>query len=521
MLKAFRKKKTDNITPLAEGLNSGRYGYASHLFELFFYEGKEGQKRTAQVLAEFLSDISLKNWIKLSESMRGSAMPMPPDTNFYIRGTLTVDKIARKYYPLLTDGEYSALLRVGTFYRNGYIREACLRELSQFSGCLRYFYLCVNDRVREIRECAVSLLLEKLPRCDLYEIVSDTPILDKLRLTRRRSEAHMAKLTEIICGRLRSELTISELKRLILEEPSVRLPFYKFCTETAVLSNEHLEYLIEHEPFGNNKERLLMHRFSRFGSTEDEYERYIIHKCPNVRYTVLLHKYEALNDAWDGLETLLTDRSAKVRSLSVFILSKYRNFDARTFYLDILSENGSSIAVSDIGLYGTKADAEAVKGFITASGGTLAKKALHSYGRLMGSDGQDVYWEQLCSENTSMSAEAFRIISAYRIHYGTDRLYQGFMEHEGIPTAQYFVYLLCNEHGWDRIKPLLELYISDRVPDHVKGKVYSSITSRNSYTALTAEQADELSAIIAANRDKLFGIVDGLLFDISCARRNT
>ena len=73
------------------------------------------------------------------------------------------------------------------------------------------------------------------------------------------------------------------------------------------------------------------------------------------------------------------------------------------------------IAITDLGTYGTKADAEAVKDFIVSDNTTIARKALHTYGKLMGAEGEYTYWEQLRSDDIRISKEAYRIITENRI----------------------------------------------------------------------------------------------------------
>lgn len=516
--KTYEKKlptiNEERITLSVNELLDGKYTYAQVLLENFFYVNAKLQKTIARSLLEMLNSLSAKKWYAFSDLCRGYSC-----SNYLMPRSISQADITREKYPHLSDEEYSALLCIGTFHYNGYFREECLRKLADYNGHLRYFYKRMNDWVKVIRDASTELLMLLLPKCPLYDIIKDTPILEKLRLTRRRSEKDVGEILSIICGRIKNELNTEHIRQLLEEEPFVRNSFYRFGCQNELFSKEILEYIIEHEPFGSSKERVLMHKLSRFGCSESEYERYIRHKCPNVRYTALLKKYEELGVAWDGLEEFLTDKSSKVRTLAAFILKKYKAFDPREFYRGLLDTENTLIAITELGTYGTKADTEAVKDFIASDNTTTARKALHTYGKLMGAEGEYTYWEQLRSDDIRMSKEAYRIITENRIIYSPESLWNEYQRHADTPTGSRFIYLLCNQTDWERIKYLVKLYADDRLDDTLKEKVSFSLHRRNMYKKLSGETAEEIISIINEHKDKLGKLADGLLFDISRARR--
>ncbi len=424
--KTYEKKlptiSDERITLSVNELLGGKYTYAQLLLENFFYVNANLQKKIAKSLMQTLSSLSAKKWYTFSDDCRGSEY-YSHSHYLMIHGVSQAD-LTREKYPHLSDEEYSALLCIGTFHYNGYFREDCLRKLADYNGHLRYFYIRMNDWVKEIRDASTELLMLLLPKCSLYDIIKDSPILEKLHFTHRRSEKDVGEMLSIICGRIKKELNAEHIRQLLEEEPYVRNSFYRFGCQNELFSKEILEYIIEHEPFGSSKERVLMHKLSRFGCSESEYERYIRHKCSNVRYIALLKKYDELGDAWDGLEELLTDKSSKVRTLAAFILKKYKAFDAREFYRGLLGTENTLIAITDLGTYGTKADAEAVNDFIASDNTTIARKALHTYGKLMGAEGEDTYWEQLRSDDIRMCKEAYRIITSNRFFFVTDSIWK-------------------------------------------------------------------------------------------------
>ena len=518
--KTYEKKlptiSEERITLSVNELLDGKYTYAQLLLENFFYVNAKLQKTIAHSLLEMLNSLSAKKWYTFSDDCRGSEY-YSHSHYLMIHGVSQAD-LTREKYPHLSDEEYSALLCIGTFHYNGYFREECLRKLADYNGHLRCFYKRMNDWVKVIRDASTELLMLLLPKCPLYDIIKDTPILEKLRFTRRRSEKHFGEVLSIICGRIKNELTEEHIRQLLGEEPYVRNSFYRFGCQNELFSKELLEYIIEHEPFGSSKERVLMHKLSRFGFSESDYEKYIRHKCPNVRYAVMLKKYEALGSEWNGLDEFLTDRSSKVRTLAAFILKKYKGFDAHDYYLRLLGTENTPIAIIDLGTYGTKADAEALKSFIYSDNATIARKALHSYGKLMGAEGEDTYWEQICSDDNRMSREAHRIITENRIIYSPESLWNEYQRHTDQAHRERFVHLLCRQTDWERLLYLVKMYADDSLDDTLKEKVSFSLHRRNMYKKLSPETANELIMVINKNKDKIGNLADELLFDIERAR---
>lgn len=519
--KAYEKKlpqiSEERITLSVNELLDGKYTYAQLLLENFFYVNAKLQKKIAQSLLQTLNNLSAKKWYTFSDDCRGSEY-YSHSHYLMIHGVSDAD-LSREKYPHLSDEEFSALLCIGTFHYNGYFREECMRKLADYNGQLRYFYIRMNDWVKKIRDSATEVLMELMPECPLYDIIRDIPILEKLRFTHRRSEKDIGEILSIICGRIKSELNVEHVRQLLGEEPYVRNSFYRFGCQNELFSKEILDFIIEHEPFGSSKERVLMHKFSRFDCSESDYEKYIRHKCPNVRYAVLLKKYEDLGNVWDGLEELLTDKSSKVRTLAAFILKRYKGFDAREYYLGLLSTENTPIALTALGTYGTKADAETIKSFIFSDDATIARKALRTYGKLMGAEGDDIYWKQLCSDDIRMNKEAYRIISSNRISYSIGDIWNEWQRHADTPTGIRFIYLLCNQTDWERLKYLVMLYADDSIDKTLKETVISSLSSQNMYRKLADETADELISVIKEYKDKLGKLADSLLFDISKARR--
>lgn len=514
MLNLFRKKKNKNdmqerIGISIQELKKGRYSYASTLLDCFFHSNIESQKLITKELLNCLSNISIKQWYMLTDSYRSAYYMSLSNTRLFI------SKLSMNKYPYLSFEEYKALLYIGTFNWNGYFREACLRILSTFNGDLKYFYVRLNDWVKEIREYSAEALKDILKNCSFYNIITDMPVLEKVYYSKRRSVADINCIIDIIRTRISNELDINYLKKLLKEEVIIRNSFYNLGCKYDFFSREHIDFIIDNEPIGNSKERMLKYRISKYNLTEDDYKKYIKSKCTNVRYLIIKDKYEKTKNSWDGLEELLKDKSFKVRELAVFILKKHNNFDARKYYINLLQEGNIVVSLSSLGLHGLKEDADLVKKYMSSNNIIITRAALCSYGKLMGAEGNDVYWNYLCSNNTYLSKEAYHAIINNDIYYGADKIWDEYQLRHNKPTSRYFIYLLADELGWDKMKYLLELYLDKDIDESVRKKVFSSIKRRNMYSKISIEEANKLISIINEHRGELESIADDLLFDIS------
>lgn len=89
---------------------------------------------------------------------------------------------------------YVAILILGIFHPNGYFREKCLLELEHFSNTTAYILLCMNDHVIQIRTKAYQLALERVPTCDLKELLDIASSIQKLTFSGNRVTVPLEQL---------------------------------------------------------------------------------------------------------------------------------------------------------------------------------------------------------------------------------------------------------------------------------------------------------------------------------------
>ena len=421
----------------------------------------------------------------------------------------------RKKYMHLSDAEYNAVLCMGTFHWNGYYREICLKYLSKESGYLPYYIVRMNDWVKEVRETAYILLCGKMKCCNVMEIVSAMPMLERLLQSRRKSEKHIGEILEIVYRRINEDLAEQHLPLIVKQELSVRSSFYRLITREQLLSRELMLGLLNMESYGTFQERILIGLFRFYRYSEREVNEYLMHKSSNVRYQALLQKEKMCPGVWEGIENMLLDRAKKIRDNVIYVLTKYKGFNAGEFYRKELRANGNRIALVEMGYYGTKEDLPLIGEYLKSDNQTVVRQALHAYGKVAGSTESDLYWKYLVSEELVLCREAYRIILANKIHYGADVLWAEYQKRKNSPCSEYIIYLLIYEPVWKRMGYLLELYREPDLSDVVRYRVEQAILRRNDYAVLSEHTADELVEFLERNRtDYPENMVKGLLFDI-------
>ena len=104
---------------------NGNRSYLGALQRIFvFSDEKQMQTEAAAIDEEILSNISVKDLLWLSENFRSWRW------DFYVSDMADWDiDFSRENFLHLSDGQYEALLKFGTFISNGYSRQWCVELL--------------------------------------------------------------------------------------------------------------------------------------------------------------------------------------------------------------------------------------------------------------------------------------------------------------------------------------------------------------------------------------------------------
>ncbi len=549
-------------------LKKGNAVYANILQKVFLLPGEwELQVEIAAVYEEVLSKISAKKLIRLSEECR-----------IYYDGWYaqddalewSVEKPQREEFPCLTDGQYEAVLKFGTFMRCGYDRQWCMEALDGADGSLLFFFLRLNDWVGAIRESAFFLAKKRLPECGAQEFFSALPMFEKVRDSGRRDEEHIHVLEGMVkeqgLGKLQKIPDGVLIGRLPYFEINVKNAVYRLVSQNKVLPLWQMERLLSAEWTGYGKQLLLSGIFLHYGYDKERAGRYLASASALVRYRAMLFRYENEKGAWAGLEKMLLDRSRRIRRYASYILETHTDMDVLGYYVERLgclrrgisrgAEPGTDlqreisaggklgtdlrqeisgkpgaepeaglqgehpvllwIVLLGIGEHGTKKEIGLVMPFLESEDARTAKAALTAYGRFAAEEGENVYWKFLFDDRPAVAKTAYRLIQKYKLHYGAELLYREFCGRRLSVCGNYLFRLLLSEPSWERLPYLLKLYGEGELSQEQRVRVWDGIHRRHVYGVVSVEQAQAIREALERVGEKIpEQSKKGILFDLS------
>ncbi len=518
-------------------LKKGNALYANILQKVFLLPGEwELQVEIAAAYEEVLLKISAKKLIRLSEECR-----IYYDGWYAQNDALewSVEKPQREEFPYLTDGQYEAVLKFGTFMRCGYDRQWCMEALDGADGSLLFFFLRLNDWVGAIRESAFFLAKKRLPECGAQEFFSALPMLEKVRDSGRRDEEHIQVLEGMVkeqgLGKLQKIPDGVLVGRLPYFEINVKNAVYRLVSQNKVLPLWQMERLLSAEWTGYGKQLLLSGIFLHYGYDEERAGRYLASASALVRYRALLFRYENEKGAWAGLEKMLLDRSRRIRRYASYILETHTDMDVLVYYVERLgclrrgisggAEPGTDlqrehpvplwIVLLGIGEHGTKKEIALVTPFLESEDTRTAKAALTAYGRFAAEEGENVYWKFLFDDRPAVAKTAYRLIQKYKLHYGAELLYREFCGRRLTVCGNYLFRLLLSEPSWERLPYLLKLYGEGELSREQRVRVWDGIHRRYVYAVVSVKQAQAIREALERVGEKIpEQSKKGILFDL-------
>lgn len=494
---------------------------------------KQLQIDIAKANEELLRDISVKKLIWLSENFRnGQCEYIYIDgcdkrlyERNYGRNYRQGFNVSRRRFRYLTDSQYWATLKLGTFAGNGYYRQKCMERLQNAEGSLPFLILRMNDWVVPIRESAWQLSQKRMRKCGLYELFWSLPMLEKVKNSTRRKGAYISSLEaqaeSLIRQKLQSapEGTLDEIHRY---EIQIKNAVYRFINCYPVLKREQMERLLVQERTGYGQTLLILAIFRHYGYDSIAAEKYLHAKSAVVRYHTLVYRYEQERDVWNGLQEMLLDESRRVRDYAGYILEKHTDMDITAFYLQELERNATKTVLSGIGEHGTKKEAEVLKPFLNEERAPMCKAALNAYGKLLQEEGAEIYWGYLSDTRPVMARQAYRCVRKYGISYGAPRLYEAYLQNRSDFMSDCFLTLLLGEPFWTRLPFLLRLYGQEALPENQRRMIKEGICCKRHmlYDSVSGQQAEVIRGLLEQNREKLpEAVCKEILFDLKYVTR--
>lgn len=485
---------------------------------------KQTQIDVAAANEALLHGISVKRLLWLSENFRywhDVYYTCNYDDRWHNKQNINV---TRNRLIHLTNSQYLATMKLGTFTSNGYYRQQCMEQLGDAEGSLPFLILRMNDWVEPIRRDAYKLSQRRMKKCGLYELFQAFPMLEKVKYARRRSEEHI-RLLEIQAGTLIRQKFQSvpneALDQIHNYDIQIKNAVYRYINRNPVLKKEQMERLLASERTGYGKMLLILAIFNHAHYDPLLAEKYLHSKSAVVRYHTLVYRYEQKHDAWPGLQTMLLDPSRRIRDYAAYILEKRTDMDIRTFYLQKLYQNPSKYVLSGVGEHGTKNDAEVIRPYLEDAREQICKTALIAYGKLTESDGKEIYWRFLFDQRPVIARQAYRCVQKYGIQYGATPLYEAYMKNNYGFMADYFLNLLLHEPSWTRLPYLLMLYRDEKLTEKQRLDITAGIFERHMYSSVSGQEAALIRSLLEQNRDSFpEHIREGILFDLKCVERH-
>lgn len=493
---------------------NGNRSYLGVLQRVFaFSDEKQLQVEASAIDEEILSNITVKELIWLSENFRSWRW------DFYVPDMAYWDiDFGRENFLHLSDGQYEALLKFGTFLSNGYSRQWCVELLGHTEGALPFLILRMNDWVLPVRERAFDVARQRVNECTIQELFFALPMLEKVTYSGRRDADRLHDLQEQMERMIRQKLRMAadeELDGICRYEISVRNAVYRFVNQNKVLERGQMERLLSAEKAGYGKRLLILGIFQHYGWDGEKAEEYLASKSAIVRYHVLLYRYEREKSAWAGLEKMLLDSSKRIRENAAYILVKRKGMDVASYYLQELKYHVSKTVLLGIGENGTKQEIAAVLPFLENTDEQICKAALIAYGNLAEESGEAVYWRFLSGESPVLARQAYRLIQKYRISYSALSLYNGFMQSRERDSAEFFLKLLLCALPWQRLPYLLMLYCDAELSEVWYSIILTKICERNLYARISKQQAQEICDILEQNEHRIPTVVsERIRFDL-------
>ncbi len=363
-------------------------------------------------------------------------------------------------HPLMSEEEKVTILGLSSFHPNGYFREKAIKALSNMETGheIPYLLIRINDWVRTVRSSSKEQLLRYLTQKHSMNFINNLPLV--LRLGECSREEHIDVINAVVSLLSSSESSQNLISGLQSPDSKVRLACYKIIIKTRILDNKSIiNYLIKDT---NPYNRLFVLRNIKQEITADEFteisQLLLNDKFAQVRIIALETLYSFQPEgAIDTLEKSLFDRNQSVRSLSRYLLSKYKKYDFAAIYLDAIQKNEQLYSsICGLGETGNTNDSKIISTFMSNDTIKIVKASINALARL---DFQK-YEEELIfiikDERVGISKAARSVLYKKIDVSDADTIYeifkQAIYDHVKINTC----ILLCSLSKWEAIRYSIE-----------------------------------------------------------------
>lgn len=443
------------------------------LYQLRELKSKFAKVRSFEELQELLEQV--EHFESQYKALYKQKQPDPPLKR-------EADTTSKEAQCLTADWEYSRLIE-GLDHRSGYVREACLSRLRGECKALPHILLRCNDWVDEIRNAAVKIALEIIPKCNPTDLKDTLEPLQKLERSRRISSDAYRSVSAAICEQISkrtdnvwlTSLTDFDKKfiyNLLMREKSLEIDsfFTLYVHEcNPLIKCKLFEYLLSDDSVADELCKEALH--SEFAA---------------VRKSAVDHLYSRLHDAWPGVETLLLDPSNKVQEAAAYIVSKHSDISLNEYYSSMLSHDCPSSAIRGLGKYGKKDELLKLARMLDHFTGKRLYFAIHAIADVLQAEAEDIYWKYLEDPSPRVRKEAYKAISKY-CNTEPLELYNKYISINNPKTQSLILHILLSHNSWRRFPYTIKMYLLD-IPSEHKGLLYNSFCHIDEYGCLTKKE---------------------------------
>ena len=489
----FRRKNDENmkykniVREAAEELKQGKQNYLSVLYQGLTLNDKEIVNYAACQIALYVQGLTSSQIIRLDETFRKcSSMEW---RIFWEKADLNVwEKSIEK------KEDYLWVLRLGTFHPNGYFREKCICKLSKDNESVKFILLRLNDWVEPVREAAVNVIWNQIPKLNVEELVNCLPYLEKVKHGRRKDRQEFQKLEAYIADWIQRHLQKVNLLNFRKYELKARKYLYHILLEHNLLSKEEIVAVLNWEKNGQCQAMLMTMLLNHNMLSIEELNVFLKHKSKIVQRKALEQKYSITKNYWEGLEKMLLSSSASIREQVAYILQKHTKIDVVAYYTERLETSYKKICILGIGEYGNAEDANSLLVYLKDSEETIVKSTLRTVSRLWEQKANEIFWEYLQDKRPVVVRAAFREIAANHVAYGAKQVYELFQQTDSALLREKLAYQFLRERAWDRLPYVLRLFWYEK--EDVRQIIRRGVYGRSLYSKISKGNAEVIREIL-------------------------
>lgn len=464
-------------------------------------------RMAGRAIRSHLDTYSRKQMLELSKTFRQyTSMEWTIDWK-----NISIKKIRSDFE---NENDYIYALILGSFHPNGHFREKCIIELAEYPDTLFYIALRANDWVEQIRKRAMDLMYIKIKNCSINEILQATPSFDKLLISERRDTHELNEIYEKFALRIENEIYKIQIDDILNYDFETRKNIYKLVFSKKMLDIEKAEHLLKNEKQSYCRGIIISGILESYNCSMQQIDFYLKSEDILVKRKSLEYKYLILADVWPGLEDQLLDKSSRIREYAVWILQRHSQFNVLDFYINQMDGRNLKSAITGIGETGNKEHAKMLMPYLESAQQKIVRTTILALGRLIGSDGDDLYWRYLLDERIGISKAAYISIRKNSIRYGIKKLYAEYLANSKYNVRRYLIMLIMQEDSWERLPYLVDLYGKADLAE-LQDRILTKIKQRNVYSKVTAEQVELINKTLAEKEGALpADVIEDIKFDI-------